>query len=333
MGWVTVQSAVQGRGHLSSGTPCQDKTFSVVKDGCSVCALADGAGTASHSHFGAEAVTQAVCNFMAENFDFVINEENGVTVKKHILEVVGRCLDALCAEQGCSVKDLASTLLFVAVKAGKFVICHIGDGVIGYFKNGEVLVASHPENGEFANTTVFTTSNNAIASMKLIKGDLNQISGFVLMSDGSENSFYNKRNKVLSPSLARLFKLASVCDGAFMSQGLCETLENCVKQKTTDDCSIVLMSQLAKGRGFADLADADKCELLRLLDTRTSRKRLNSFEDALDALRSWSSRWAAKRRLHWRGKKLDRILNRLGKANLLQVREDGCCKSALRAFL
>ena len=330
MSWVTVQSAVQGRGHLSSGTPCQDKTFSIVKDGCSVCALADGAGSASHSHFGAEAVTRVICNFMADNFDFVIDEENGVAVKKHILEVVGQRLDALCAEQGCSVRDLASTLLFVAVKAGKFVICHIGDGVIGYFKNGEVLVASHPENGEFANTTVFTTSNNAIASMKLIKGNLNQISGFVLMSDGSENSFYNKRNKVLSPSLARLFKLASVCDGVFLSQGLGETLENCVKQKTFDDCSIVLMSQLAKGRGFMDLADADKCELLRLPDTRASRKRLKSFEDALDALHSWGSCRATKRRLHWRGKKLDRVLARLARASLLQVREDGCYKSTLK---
>lgn len=332
MCWVTVQSAVQGRGHLSSGTPCQDKTFSIVKDGCSVCALADGAGSASHSHFGAETVTRAICDFMAENFDFVIDEENGVAVKKRVLEVVGQRLDALCAEQGCSAKDLASTLLFVAVKAGKFVICHIGDGVIGYFKNDEVLVASHPENGEFANTTVFTTSNNAIASMKLIKGNLNQILGFVLMSDGSENSFYNKRNKVLSPSLVRLFRLASVCDGAFMSQGLCDTLENCVKQKTSDDCSIVLMSQLAKGRGFMDFTNADKCELLRLPDTRASRKRLKSFEDVLDALPSWNSYRATKRRLHWRGKKLDRILARLARASLLQMREDGCYKTALRAL-
>jgi len=151
-----------------------------------------------------------------------------------------------------------------------------------------------------------------------------------LMSDGSENSFYNKRNKVLSPSLARLFKLASVCDGVFLSQGLGETLENCVKQKTFDDCSIVLMSQLAKGRGFMDLADADKCELLRLPDTRASRKRLKSFEDALDALHSWGSCRATKRRLHWRGKKLDRVLARLAMASLLQVREDGCYKSTLK---
>lgn len=331
MNWITVQSAVQGRGHLSSGTPCQDKTFSVVKDGCSVCALADGAGSASHSHFGADAVTRAICNFMAENFDFVINEGNGVAIKKRILEVVGGCLEKLSREQGCALKDLASTLLFVAVKSGKFVICHVGDGVVGYYKDGRVLVASHPENGEFANTTVFTTSTNAIACMKLFKGDLKQISGFVLMSDGTENSFYNKRNKVLSPSLVRLFKLVSVCDADIMSRGLYNTLENCVKPKTSDDCSMVLM--LRSADGFESFSDADKCELLRLANTRASRKRLKSIENILAALRSWSSYRSVKRRLHLRGKKLDRILELLKNANFLQVREDGCYKSALRAFL
>lgn len=333
MTWNMVQCAVQGRGHLSSGTPCQDKTFSIVKEACSVCALADGAGSACFSHFGAEAVTQKICNYIAENFDLFINEEKGVSVKKSILKSIGECLESLCDEKSCSVKDLASTLLFVAEKAGMFIICHIGDGVIGYVKEGEVLVASHPENGEFANTTVFTTSSNAIASMKLIKGTLNQISGFILMSDGAEASFYNKREKVLSPSLARLIKLASVCDVNYMSQKLNIAFENLVKQKTSDDCSIVLMSQEVGGRGYTDLPAKDKCELLGLANTRVSRKRLKSFEDVLMALEMWQTYRATKRKLHWRGKKLDRVLKRLVNANLLQAREDGCYKSALRAFL
>ena len=327
-----VQCAVQGRGHLSSGTPCQDKTFSVVKDACSVCALADGAGSACLSHFGAEAVTQTICNYIAENFDLLINEEKGASAKKSIFKTIGDRLEALCDEKECAIKDFASTLLFVAEKAGMFIICHIGDGVIGYVKEGKVLVASHPENGEFANTTVFTTSCNAIASMKLIKGSLKQISGFILMSDGTEASFYNKREKVLSPSLARLIKLASVCDVNYMSQKLNNTFENLVKQKTSDDCSIVLMSQEAGGRGYVDLPAKDKCELLGLTHTRVSRKRLKSFEVVLMALQSWGTSHATKRRLHLRGKKLDRILNRLTKASLLQTREGGLYKSALRAF-
>ena len=34
--------------------------------------------------------------------------------------------------------DLASTLLFVAIKDNKFIMAHIGDGIIGYLKQDEV---------------------------------------------------------------------------------------------------------------------------------------------------------------------------------------------------
>lgn len=43
-------------------------------------------------------------------------------------------LEKLAQELDCLVKDLASTLLVVAVKNGKYLILHIGDGVIGYVK-------------------------------------------------------------------------------------------------------------------------------------------------------------------------------------------------------
>ena len=329
--WCTLQCAVQGKGHLESGTPCQDKTFSIVKGSCTVCALADGAGSAFLSHFGAETATQTICNYMADNFDSVIDED-GVSVKQNILAVVGSSLNALCQEHCCDIKDFASTLLFVAEKAGKFIICHIGDGVIGYVKDDEVLVASHPENGEFANTTVFTTSSGAIASMKIIKGSLNQISGFILMSDGTEASFYNKRDKVLSPSLSRLVKLASVCDSGYMSRMLNSTFENLVKWKTSDDCSIVLMSHCADGRGYRNLSKKDKCNIFGLPNTRASRKRLQSFEAVLEVLQTWKTCSAIKGKLRWRGKKLERILKRLANAKILEVREDGHYKSALRAF-
>ena len=329
--WCTLECAMQGKGHLKTGIPCQDKTYSIFKGSCTVCALADGAGSAYLSHFGAETVTKTICDYMAENFDAIINED-GVTVKQNILAAVGDSLNSLCQEKGCTVKDLASTLLFIAEKAGTFVICHIGDGVIGYVKNDKVHVASHPENGEFANTTVFTTSSDAIASMKIIKGNLNQISGFILMSDGTEASFYNKRDKVLSPSLTRLVKLASACDAGYMSRMLNGTFENLVKQMTSDDCSIVLMSRYVDGLGYRDFSDKDKCCILGLSNTRASRKRLQNFESVLEVLQTWKTYSAIKGRLRWRGKKLERTLKQLVNAKILEAREDGHYKAALRAF-
>jgi hypothetical protein len=81
-----------------------------------------------------------------------------------------------------------------------------------------------------------------------------------------------------------------------------------------------------------DFSEKDKCEFLGLANTRASRKRLRSFDSALMVLQSWGTYRAIKRRLHLRGKKLDRILKRLDNANILETREDGRYKSALRAF-
>lgn len=330
MAWSVLQCAVQGRSHVASATPCQDKTFVIVKDDCTVSALADGAGSASFSHFGAEAVTKEVCEYIATNFDSLLADNDGVNVKQRILATVGDCLQKLSKEKKCSVKDLASTLLFVAEKSGMFVICHIGDGVIGYLKEGKVMVASHPENGEFANTTVFTTSGSAITTMKLLKGSTNQISGFVLMSDGTENSFYNKREKRLSSSLARLLKLTAICDESVMEERLLQVFENLVKHKTTDDCSIVLMAYVATGVGFHDLSKQAKCDTLELPQIRKSFRRLEAFDSILGVVKKWVSPSMIAHRLHLRPKKVQRCLRRLNKAGLLQTREDGFCKSALK---
>ena len=97
----------------------------------------------------------------------------------------------------CTVKDLASTLLFVAVKDDKFILGHLGDGVIGYLKNNCLKTASLPNNGEFSNETYFSTSKDASSHMKLAKGSVRDIDGFVLMSDGTADSFYNKKEKKL----------------------------------------------------------------------------------------------------------------------------------------
>ena len=150
--------------------PCQDKTISYNNNNVNIIALADGAGSAKFSHYGAEVVLEAVSKFISNNFDLLINNPNGVQVKQdiltHLIEKLNRKSQELC----CDMKDLASTLLLVAIKENSFLICHVGDGIIGYLKEDELKVASKPENGEFVNTTTFVTSKNAVMAMKLFKG-------------------------------------------------------------------------------------------------------------------------------------------------------------------
>ena len=88
-------------------------------------------------------------------------------------------------------KDLAATMLVVAENNDRFIIAHIGDDVIGYLDGDVLKTASAPSNGEHANETYFVTSRDAINTMKLFKGSIKNIAGFVIMSDGTEQSLYS----------------------------------------------------------------------------------------------------------------------------------------------
>lgn len=283
--WNSVQCAVQGRGHIKTDTPCQDKTRFLCENDTSVIALADGAGSATMSHFGAEFVTKKICELLTQQFDLYYNEDDGVAIKRVIVGTLMEGLEKLAQDLNCEVKDLASTLLVVAVKDGKYIILHIGDGVIGYVKNEELKIASQPENGEFVNTTVFVTSRDVLSTMKMMKGQLNGITGFALMSDGTEASLYNKREKSLAPALKKIMDLSHVMKVDCLQDEVERSFENVIKNSTTDDCSlIVLVEEDYSFRGYRNLNEAEKRVFLGVSEIMGCEKRIKRYDDILNYL-------------------------------------------------
>ena len=109
--------------------------------------------------------------------------------------------------------------------------------------DSEIIVVSHPDNGEYGNATIFVTTKNADAHLNLIKGEMcdpnREIYGFVLMSDGSGESFYQSREKRLMPILRKLLHEAR--HNKESAQRSMEEIMEKVKEKTTDDCSLNLI--------------------------------------------------------------------------------------------
>ncbi|GMB92794.1 hypothetical protein NHP200010_05050 [Helicobacter bizzozeronii] len=146
--------------------------------------------------------------------------------------------------KACDLHDLASTLLAVAIKGDAFLLLHLGDGICGVLKDRQLVVASHPDNGEFSNETIFTTSKDAALSAKVFKGKLSDkhFRGFVLMSDGAGESFYKNKERTLVTILQDYMNVArapGMCDKV---QASLETLlETRAKEKTTDDCSVIML--------------------------------------------------------------------------------------------
>lgn len=321
--WNVIQCAAQGRSHIKSDIPCQDKTYSAFDNDTQVIALADGAGSAKLSHYGAETVTKFICSELTEKFNTYFSDNDGASVKQQLIEGMLKSLSETANQLECEIKELASTLLFVAIKNNQFIIAHIGDGVVGYLKNDEMKIASQPENGEFVNTTVFTTSKDAIMTMKLIKGSLGEIQGFVLMSDGTETSLYSKKERKLADVLKKIMQMSTIISVDKVQEQLEQSFENVIVNATTDDCSIaMLVKRNDDFKGYLQLDNRQKQKLLEL-NSSTSKKIIRRYDDILLYLQNNQSISQIARRIHLKQKYTKKYIDKLCMLNFIE--KNGSC--------
>lgn len=239
---------VRGRGHARDGTRGQDRTAYASRGGVQVLCLSDGAGSASHSEYGAQALVHAGCQLLLERFAGFADSDDGAAIKLEIVRFLLARLHAVADRHDVGVKDLAATFLAVAISGDRFLAVHIGDGVVGYVKGGEPRVVSGPDNAEFVNQTTFVTSERSAVGMRVLRGMLKDVSGFVLMSDGSAHSLYSARSRQLAPACGKLVaRLGAaptyqVRNPTYVKQ-LRQFIGTTVRQATKDDCSIGLLAR------------------------------------------------------------------------------------------
>ena len=239
------EATAQGRSHVANNIPCQDRVFHKQGNGVSVIALADGAGSKPLSHLGAEVVTKTICSHLVDNFEGIYYLDDH-TIVASLLNVLHLELDKCASDNHCKRDDLASTLLFAGLYNNRMIWGHIGDGVIGQKSDDQLVCISQPENFEYANVTVFVTSPKAIEHFRIARTEIDGDIGIVLMSDGSAESLYSKQKKLLAPAIDQMFSWLSQHTGNEVSAALESNLENLVRKKTTDDCSISLMMSSTK---------------------------------------------------------------------------------------
>lgn len=248
--WHTQTVAAIGRGHLRQGLPCQDRTWSLEKNGVTAIALADGAGSAPLSQEGAACAVQAACEVLCGQFDILSTTASPMEMRRAVLSAVRGAIAVRARELQVCPADLACTLLAVAVRGDRYLLFHVGDGVICYQKNGKPLVASAPSNGEFANTTTFVTSPEALCRARVLRGVQQQAEGFLLMSDGCEAALYHKRLSRPAPLVSRIMQRTELMNGQASAQWLHTLLQELIAQRTQDDCSIAVLTR--RTASFAD---------------------------------------------------------------------------------
>lgn len=238
--WKIISSVITGSSHLKSGKPCQDAVKNYSSPNACTIVLADGAGSCVCSEEGANISCSSILSLFCTDFD-TMYQMSAADLKLKIIHNIRTRLGMKAKRSNLKKDDFASTLLFVAIQGDQFVAGHVGDGVIGYITtNNQVSLLSEPENGEFANTTFFTISNNYQNHLRLYRGKVYDKKSFFLMSDGAGECLYDKRNRTFAPAINSFSSWLEQFSEEEVNKALYENMATMFTKHTTDDCSFIM---------------------------------------------------------------------------------------------
>jgi len=233
-------ASIIGRSHLKGENGhCQDYATHIKRGDVYAIVLADGAGSYRFSKLGAKHISNYVLTYLSKHFDKLYDYERLPTLLTNKIE---EFLHRIALIKNIDMNELSSTLLFVVIKDDRFLAGHIGDGVIGYKKKGELKVLSHPLNGDSANSTYFTTSISFENRLRIYKGNIKEIEAFLLMSDGLGDSLYIRRERILAKFADKIIDAANTNSKDKRDEILNYILAQ-LREKTMDDCSLAVIKK------------------------------------------------------------------------------------------
>lgn len=238
--WKIAGASIVGSSHIKNDTPCQDFIHSMTRGEVTCIALADGAGSYKYSDTGAEISCTAITEYFTSEFDRFFSL-TPLEIKRFIIHGIRTRLGRKASSLETTKAELSSTLLFVAIKDSRFIIGHLGDGVICGEIDGDLVLLSAPENGEFANTTYFVTSRNYEQHFRVYRGDVTEFTSFFLMSDGAADALFHKKEHTFSSALRTFASWLDDHTSDEVDAAIKSNMETLFPKHTTDDCSIILV--------------------------------------------------------------------------------------------
>ncbi len=250
--WRYVQAYSRGTSHLINDLPCQDRALSkIIIDGDGqeifLGAVADGAGSACRSEYGAEIATRLILKKLEEFFrqGGVLTDLSRIIIEQWITQTSEQ-IGELANDEGLSRREYACTLLVVAVKPTEGLFFQVGDGAIVIGAEGDYYPVFWPMTGEYANSTYFITEASAIEKIQFEIIDNKLIEDVALMSDGLQGLALQFATKTAySPFFRPMFNRLTEESNPGLSEILSASLENffdseSVCNRTDDDKTLIL---------------------------------------------------------------------------------------------
>jgi hypothetical protein len=251
--WRFVTGQATGSAHEKLRVPCQDRfaCIALQEQAAFIAAVADGAGSASLAHIGAELAVEAITAISQlgvragrDDHDRVLRD--GATLARtRIIEEA--------AARGVAARELACTLLAVVATPASGAALQIGDGVIVVRDLGETWRwLFWPQKGEYANATYFLTDESALdeAQITTLPPDVQDIA---MLSDGLESlALHYATRTAHAPffrgAFASVYSNQGQGELVELSTALSDFLRSpSVRARTDDDVSLVLATRRTVG--------------------------------------------------------------------------------------
>ena len=234
MNVIVLADAVKGAAHMQQNIPCQDKYSVCTISAVTAVVLCDGAGSCSHSHLGAQAVSSGVARFLAEYYPLCAGDSESVICER-VIEAAQLALKHL----DYPLFALSCTLVFFVTDGAGFLCGNLGDGRI-FRLDGSAALLLDAERGEFHGETYFVTSRNAAFHLNLRRGILGK-STFVLVTDGAGDLLYDEQNGQPAAALDVIGDWTCIQDTFQIQELLRQGLVDVFGKATSDDVSMVLI--------------------------------------------------------------------------------------------
>jgi len=204
--WKAIARSVMGVSHQHQGQPCQDAgAYRRLDGGILLGAIADGAGSVNHAEIGAQLVVQSSLDFLQRWHEFALRRGERQWVEKldqgktrrffeHLLQRLHHDLRQQANQLNCDMSCLAATLLVFIAHPQGLIALQVGDGFLVVHRgDGHYQILFTPDKGEFANETVFITSENAVQSLQVYHSS-DPVAFICASTDGLENVAIKQRD-------------------------------------------------------------------------------------------------------------------------------------------
>lgn len=184
--------SMRGASHQRSGAPCQDNNGFIWLEeaGLLICAIADGVGSCSQSHWGAETAVRTALNTLSRELQSMSggNLLRLETVTRKQVERLfhtafseaQNAVEAVADSRGLPVFEFQSTLTAVVYDGRRLACCHVGDdGIVALGSSGNYAMVTNRMKGEEANSVVTLQSGHREILMTTT-----DITGFLMSTDG-----------------------------------------------------------------------------------------------------------------------------------------------------